>query len=189
MSDITAKSNAKSGLTVSQIAVIGVMTAATCVLAPLSLPIGPVPISLTNLVIYFSLYTLGTMKGTISYLVYLLLGLFLPVFSGGAGGPGKLFGPTGGYLFGFIPMAILGGIVIDRYMDQRVRCFLALVVGTAICYGFGTAWLAYQAHMTFAAALAAGVIPFIIGDLIKIVLAVVIGPQIRKRLAKAGVYA
>ena len=65
MSDITAKSNAKSGLTVSQIAVIGVMTAATCVLAPLSLPIGPVPISLTNLVIYFSLYTLGTMKGTI----------------------------------------------------------------------------------------------------------------------------
>ena len=82
MSDITAKSNAKSGLTVSQIAVIGVMTAATCVLAPLSLPIGPVPISLTNLVIYFSLYTLGTMKGTISYLVYLLLGLVgLPVFS------------------------------------------------------------------------------------------------------------
>ena len=79
--------------------------------------------------------------------------------------------------------------MIDRYMDQRVRCFLALVVGTAICYGFGTAWLAYQAHMTFAAALAAGVIPFIIGDLIKIVLAVVIGPQIRKRLAKAGVYA
>ena len=190
MSEITAKSNAKSGLTVSQIAVIGVMTAVTCVLAPLSLPIGPVPISLTNLAIYFSLYTLGTMKGTISYLVYLLLGLVgLPVFSSFTSGPGKLFGPTGGYLFGFIPMAILSGIVIDRYMDQRVRCFLALVVGTAICYGFGTAWLAYQAHMTFAAALAAGVIPFIIGDLIKIVLAVVIGPQIRKRLAKAGVYA
>ena len=103
MSDITAKSNAKSGLTVSQIAVIGVMTAATCVLAPLSLPIGPVPISLTNLVIYFSLYTLGTMKGTISYLVYLLLGLVgLPVFSGFTSGPGKLFGPTGGYLIGLL---------------------------------------------------------------------------------------
>lgn len=159
-------------------------------LGPLALPIGPVPISLTNLVIYFSLYVLGMKNATISYLVYLLLGLFLPVFSGGAGGPGKLFGPTGGYLFGFIPMAILGGIVIDRYMDQRVRCFLALVVGTAICYGLWNphGW-PYQAHMTFAAALAAGVIPFIIGDLIKIVLAVVIGPQIRKRLAKAGVYA
>ena len=188
MSDIAAKSKASS-FRISQIAMIGVVTAVTCVLGPLALPIGPVPISLTNLVIYFSLYVLGMRNATISYLVYLLLGLFLPVFSGGAGGPGKLFGPTGGYLFGFIPMAILGGIVIDRYMDQRVRCFLALVVGTAICYGFGTAWLAYQAHMTFAAALAAGVIPFIIGDLIKIVLAVVIGPQIRKRLAKAGVYA
>ena len=158
MSDIAAKSKASS-FRVSQIAMIGVVTAVTCVIGPLALPIGPVPISLTNLVIYFSLYVLG------------------------------MFGPTGGYLFGFIPMAILSGIVIDRYMDQRVRCFLALVVGTAICYGFGTAWLAYQAHMTFAAALAAGVIPFIIGDLIKIVLAVVIGPQIRKRLAKAGVYA
>ena len=188
MSDIAAKSKAAS-FRVSQIAMIGVVTAVTCVLGPLALPIGPVPISLTNLVIYFSLYVLGMKNATISYLVYLLLGLFLPVFSGGAGGPGKLFGPTGGYLFGFIPMAILGGIVVDRYMDQRVRCFLALVVGTGICYGFGTAWLAYQAHMTFAAALAAGVIPFIIGDLIKIVLAVVIGPQIRKRLAKAGVYA
>ena len=188
MSDIAAKSKASS-FRVSQIAMIGVVTAVTCVLGPLALPIGPVPISLTNLVIYFSLYVLGMRNATISYLVYLLLGLFLPVFSGGAGGPGKLFGPTGGYLFGFIPMAILGGIVIDRYMDQRVRCFLALVVGTVICYGFGTTWLAYQAHMTFAAALAAGVIPFIIGDLIKIVLAVVIGPQLRKRLAKAGVYA
>ena len=81
---------------------IGVVTAVTCVLGSLALPIGPVPISLTNLVIYFSLYA-GDENATISYLVYLLLGLFLPVFSGGAGGPGKLFGPTGGYLFGFIP--------------------------------------------------------------------------------------
>ena len=124
MSDIAAKSKASS-FRVSQIAMIGVVTAVTCVLGPLALPIGPVPISLTNLVIYFSLYVLGMKNATISYLVYLLLGLFLPVFSGGAGGPGKLFGPTGGYLFGFIPMAILGGIVIDRYMDQRVRCLSA----------------------------------------------------------------
>ena len=61
MSDITAKSNAKSSLTVSQIAVIGVMTAATCVLAPLSLPIGPVPISQTKMVMYNSVYTGGRM--------------------------------------------------------------------------------------------------------------------------------
>ena len=85
MSDIAAKSKASS-FSVSQIAMIGVVTAVTCVLGPMALPIGPVPISLTNLVIYFSLYVLGMRNATISYLVYLLIGLFLPVFSGGAGG-------------------------------------------------------------------------------------------------------
>ena len=78
MSDIAAKSKASS-FRVSQIAMIGVVTAVTCVLGPLAVPIGLVPISLTNLVIYFSLYVLGMKNATISYLVYLLLGLFLPV--------------------------------------------------------------------------------------------------------------
>ena len=78
------------------------MTAVICVLAPFSLPIGPVPISLTNLAIYFVLYMLGVKRGTISYLVYLLIGLVgVPVFSGFTSGPGKLFGPTGGYLIGY----------------------------------------------------------------------------------------
>ena len=69
-------------LSIKNIALIGVITAVTCILAPMSVPIGLVPISLTNLVIYFGLYILGTSKGTISYLVYLLLGLVgLPIFS------------------------------------------------------------------------------------------------------------
>ena len=98
----------KSAFTIRQMAMIAVITAITCVLAPMSIPIGPVPISLTNLVIYFGLYVLGTKNGTISYLIYLLIGLVgLPVFSGFTGGPGKLFGPTGGYLIGFIPMVSL----------------------------------------------------------------------------------
>ena len=94
-----------------QITLIGLMTAITCILAPLSIPIGPVPISLTNFAIYLSLYLLDWKKGTISYILYLLLGLVgLPVFSGFTGGIGKLAGPTGGYIIGFIPMAIIAGI-------------------------------------------------------------------------------
>lgn len=183
----TTTEKKKSALSIRQIAIIGVMTAATCVLAPLSIPIGPVPISLTNLVIYFSLYILGMKKGTVSYLIYLLIGLVgLPVFSNFTGGPGKLFGPTGGYLIGFIPMAILAGILIDRYADKKPICLLGMIAGTVICYAFGTIWLAYQAHMDFVAALWAGVIPFIPGDLIKMVLAMLIGPQIRKQLTRAG---
>lgn len=171
---------------ITQIAVIGVMTAVICILAPFSLPIGPVPISFTNLAIYIALYVLGMKRGTISYLIYLLIGLVgIPVFSGFTGGPQKLFGPTGGYLIGFIPMAVIAGIVIDKCMKKWYFCLLAMIAGTWVCYLFGTAWLAFQANMTFKAALAAGVIPFIIEDLIKMVLALLIGPQIHKQLVKA----
>ncbi|MCI5878926.1 MAG: biotin transporter BioY [Lachnospiraceae bacterium] len=171
---------------ITQIAVIGVMTAVICILAPFSLPIGPVPISFTNLAIYIALYVLGMKRGTISYLIYLLIGLVsVPVFSGFTGGPQKLFGPTGGYLIGFIPMAVIAGIVIDKCMKKWYFCLLAMIAGTWVCYLFGTAWLAFQANMTFKAALAAGVIPFIIEDLIKMVLALLIGPQIHKQLVKA----
>lgn len=171
---------------ITQIAVIGVMTAVICILAPFSLPIGPVPISFTNLAIYIALYVLGMKRGTISYLIYLLIGLVgVPVFSGFTGGPQKLFGPTGGYLIGFIPMAVIAGIVIDKCMKKWYFCLLAMIAGTWVCYLFGTAWLVFQANMTFKAALAAGVIPFIIEDLIKMVLALLIGPQIHKQLVKA----
>ena len=174
MNNTATKTNSK--FTIQQIAMIAVMTAVTCVLAPLSVPIGPVPISLTNLVIYFSLFILGTKKGTISYLIYLLIGLVgIPVFSGFTSGPGKLFGPTGGYLIGFIPLALIAGYFI-----------LGMILGTAVCYALGTTWLAIQAHMDFQAALMAGVVPFLPGDFIKMILALLIAPQIRKQLDAAG---
>ena len=117
---------------ITQIAVIGVMTAVICILAPFSLPIGPVPISFTNLAIYIALYVLGMKRGTISYLIYLLIGLVgVPVFSGFTGGPQKLFGPTGGYLIGFIPMAVIAGIVIDKCMKKWYFCLLE--IGRASC--------------------------------------------------------
>lgn len=184
----TSTAHSTSGIPVKDIAIIGLVTAVTCILGPLALPIGPVPISLTNLVIYFSLYILGMKKGSISYVVYLLIGLIgVPVFSGYTGGAQKLFGPTGGYLIGFIPMAILAGFVIDRFRKNYLYCMLAMIAGTAICYALGTAWLAYQAGLSLKAALSAGVIPFIPGDLIKMGLAAYLGPQIRTALIKGGI--
>lgn len=168
---------------------IALMAAVTCILGPLSLaiPVSPVPISLTNLAIYISIYVLGMKRGTLSYIIYMLIGLVgLPVFSGFSGGAGKLFGPTGGYIIGFVPMALLAGWCIDRWENNLFIHFAGLVVGTAICYVLGTAWLAHLTGMTFVAALGAGVIPFIPGDLVKIILSMIIGPIIRKRLRKAG---
>ena len=100
---------------------------------------------------------------------------------------GKLFGPTGGYIIGFLPMAVIAGIFIDRTKGKLLPSLLGMVLGTVICYALGTAWLAYQANMDFKAALFAGVIPFIPGDLIKMALAAVLGPKISGQLRKAGI--
>lgn len=171
------------------LAIIGLMTAITCILGPLSIPLpfSPVPISLTNLAIYFAIYVLGMKKGSISYLIYLLIGFVgLPVFSAFSSGPAKLFGPTGGYLIGFLFMALICGFFIDKWFQNYILQFAGMILGTAVCYLFGTLWLAHQANLSFYAALAAGVIPFIPGDLAKIIIALIAGPQIRKRLKKAG---
>ena len=163
-------------------AVTALMTAVTCILAPLSIPIGPVPISLTNFAIYLALYLLDWKKGTVSYIIYLLLGLVgLPVFSGFTGGPAKLAGPTGGYIIGFIVMAVIAGLVIDNCHKPLIQ-LVGMIAGTIVCYLFGTVWFCIVADSTFKAALGICVIPFIPADLIKMIIAMIIGPMIKKRI-------
>ena len=166
-------------------AVIALMAAVICILGPLtlSIPVSPVPVSLANLAILFSVYILGAKRGTVSVLVYLLIGLAgVPVFSGFTGGAGKLLGPTGGYLIGYLFLAAVSGWFIDRFTNRGIH-FLGMCLGTAVLYGFGTLWLARVAGMSFSAALAAGVLPFIPGDLVKMVIVLVAGSEIRRRLA------
>lgn len=170
-------------------AMIGLMSAVICILGPLSIsiPVSPVPISLGLLGVAFAVYMLGMKKGTLSVLIYLLLGLVgLPVFSSFSGGLGKLFGPTGGYLIGYIPMALIVGFFVEKWPSKIWLHLVGLVLGTASCYLLGTLWLSYQAGMSFTAALAAGVIPFIPADIVKILIVLLLGSLLRKRLQKAG---
>ena len=164
---------AKAGrLTTVQMAAVALMTAVTCVLGPLAIPIvvSPVPLSLTNLVLFLSLYILKTKKALISYLIYLLLGIAgLPVFSGFSGGLGKLAGPTGGYLVGFIFMILVSGFFVERFANKRLICAGALVLGALVCNIFGTVWLCWQLKVDFGAGLAMGVIPYLPGDSAKII--------------------
>lgn len=177
----TKKSNAY------QLATIGLMTAVLCILGPLSIPIGLIPVSLTNLGIYIILYILGMKKGTASLNLYLLVGIVgFPVFSGFTSGPAKLFGPTGGYLIGFVFMALIAGLFIDRFVDRWYLCVAGMILGTTVCYVMGTSWLAYQANLSMNAAFAVGVAPFILADLAKIFAAAYVGPKIRTRLIKAN---
>jgi len=173
----------------TNLTMIGLMTAVLCIMGPLALviPISPVPISLTNFAICLAVILLGRKRGTIVTLVYLLIGFVgVPVFSAFTGGPGKLIGPTGGYLIGFIFLALIAGYAVDRFPGKVGWTVLGMVMGTLVLYGLGTAWLAYSAGMTFSQALFAGVIPFIVGDAIKIILAAMIGFPVKKRLHQAG---
>ena len=107
---LSAEAEHKPYFTTKRMALIGVMTAVTCILGPFSIPLpfSPVPISFTNLAIYLAAYVLGMKACTVSYLIYMLLGMVgVPVFSGFTAGVGKLAGPTGGYLVGFILMALI----------------------------------------------------------------------------------
>ncbi|MCI8784716.1 MAG: biotin transporter BioY [Dorea sp.] len=171
--------------TTQRLVLIAMVTAITCILAPFSvpIPISPVPISLTNLVLLISVYVLGWKDATVSFLIYLLIGAAgLPVFSGFAGGLGKIAGPTGGYLVGFIFMTIIAGLFVGHFPDRRSLIVIGMALSTAVTYLFGTAWLAFQMEIPFTAALSIGVLPYLPGDTAKIILAVVTGPILRSRL-------
>lgn len=179
----------KKKFSIRQIALVGLMTAVICILGPwaLHIPISPVPISLGMLAIYFVASVLGMKLGFVSVTIYLLLGLTgLPVFTDFMGGPGKLLGPTGGYLIGYLFMVLICGFFTDKWSDKIVINFFGMLLGTAACYLFGTLWLGYQLSLSFIEALMAGVIPYIPGDIIKLVIAMAIGGQLRKRLHTAG---
>ena len=178
---------AKHHMSTAQMTVTALMTAITCILAPMALPIpvSPVPISLTNLVIFFMAYILGTKLSVVSYVLYLLLGTVgLPVFSGFSGGVGKLLGPTGGYLIGFIFLALISGLFVDKFPKNRILAVVGMIIGMAVTYIFGTEWLAIQLKMSFVAALSVGVIPYLAGDAAKIIIAIIVGPVLRSRLSQ-----
>lgn len=166
---------------------IGLMTAALCILGPMSIPIpvSPVPLSLTNFAIYIIVYILGMKKGTISVFVYICLGTAgLPVFSAFSGGLGKLAGPTGGYLIGFVLLALIQGFIMERFSGKRPSAVAGMILGLAVCYIFGTVWLAGQMSLSFFAALGVGVIPYLPGDAVKIVIAAVIGPKLHNAVSR-----
>jgi biotin transport system substrate-specific component len=165
---------------------IAIMAAVICILGPVSIPIGLIPVSLTPFTVFLTVYILGQKLGTISYLIYLLIGLAgVPVFSGFAGGPGKLFGPTGGYLLAFAVMAWIAGAFYDKTQKIWLH-IIGSIIALIVCYALGTLWLAWMAHMHIVNALEVAVLPFIGFDIIKIFAAVFLGKAVKYALKKAN---
>lgn len=169
-----------------QLTTCALMAALMCILGPMSIPIGPIPVSFTNFVIFLSVYLLGVKGATISYLVYLLLGAVgLPVFSGYQGGLAKLAGPTGGYLVGFILTALISGVVLERFHAHVVATILGMMVSMVAAYLFGTVWFVWQMQCEVWYALTTCVFPFLLVDIAKILVATALGKTIRHALTKA----
>jgi biotin transport system substrate-specific component len=174
-------------MTTKKMVFTALFAALICVMALFNIPIGPVPISLATFAIYIAASVIDWKHGTLAVLVYIAIGLIgVPVFSGITGGIQKLVGPTGGFLVGYIVCALVTGLIVDKYEEKKWIYPVAMVAGTALLYACGTAWYMVSLKQTLAAALMTCVVPFLIGDAVKIVLASVISPRIRKLLRKQG---
>jgi biotin transport system substrate-specific component len=162
------------------------MAALMAVGAYIAIPIGPVPIVLQNLFVLLAGLLLGPSWGLASVIVYLLLGLIgLPVFSGGGGGAAHFAGPTGGYLVGYVPAVAVVGALSGKGRSAVADAWAA-ALGALVVYAVGVPWLALTAHLTPARAAAAGLMPFLPGDALKVAVAVAIARWGRPLVAGAA---
>jgi len=161
--------------------------ALTAVGAYIIIPLPPVPITLQTLFLGLAGLLLGGRPAALSQVIYLLLGIIgLPVFAGGKAGLGILLGPTGGYLIGFV----FAAFVIGKLAGLKARpgfawLCLSLTTGTAVIYLCGVLQLSAVARLAPLKALTVGVLPFLLGDAVKIVLTALIAQKLRDRLGRS----
>lgn len=168
---------------VRAIAQQGLFAAGMALCAWIQLPLGDISFTLQTFALFLALFTLGGKRGSISFLVYLLMGLIgFPVFSGFRGGIGVLLGATGGYIWG-LALAGLLYWVVTHFLGPRSAYFAAFA-GMLLCYFCGTGWfaLAYAGNVGWWAIMLKCVVPFLLPDIAKILLAHSIAQRLRPML-------
>ena len=153
-----------------------------CVLCPLAFPVGPVPFTFGVFAVLFTATVLPWKQAACAVLMYILIGAIgMPVFSGGQAGFGVLLGPTGGYLWSYVPMAILAGQGRSRLPRSFIFCAAALL----LCYICGTWQFAVLSGRTWKEALSACVLPFLPFDVLKLACACLSGRKLCVQLERA----
>ncbi|WP_367275955.1 biotin transporter BioY [Ruminococcus sp.] len=151
-----------------------------------------VPFTLQTFAVFCTLGILGGKNGTISVLLYIILGAVgVPVFAGFSGGVGVLLGTTGGYIIGFLFTALLYWVITHFFGDKLPVMIIAMALGLVVCYAFGTAWfMLVYARTTGAVGLMTAlgwcVFPFILPDCVKIALAILLAKRIPKHLVRSN---
>lgn len=170
------------------IASVAMMTALIVVCSWICIPIGNIPVTFQTFAVCTSVGVLGMKKGTLSVIVYLVLGIVgLPVFSFFKGGIGALFGMTGGYALGFVLLAFIAGLIARNNGRKISVMIFGFFIGLVACYLFGSLWFMFvymknTGNVGFLAVLTTCVLPYIIPDIIKITLAAVVSKAVRKRI-------
>ena len=161
------------------------LAALTTAGALIAIPIGPVPIVLQNFFIFLTGLLLGSRWGVASVAVYLLAGACgFPVFAGGTGGIARFVGPTGGYLFGYLPAVFVIGLISENKRHRHVFDIVAVVCGALIVYACGIPWLKVLTGMTWGKTAAIGMLPFLPGDLLKVAAVVPVATILRPIISK-----
>lgn len=169
-------------------ALIAMMAALIAVCSWISIPVGEIPITLQTFAVFVAVGLLGMKRGLLSVVVYILLGAVgVPVFAGFKGGIGALFGTTGGYIVGFLFLALIAGLILDKFGKKVYVMIIALALGLLVCYAFGTAWfmVIYMKNtgpVGLMTVLGWCVFPYIIPDLVKMALAIAITKAVSLRI-------
>lgn len=151
--------------------------------AQIIIPLGFIPLSLQTFTVGLTATLLGRKTGTWAILIYLLLGLIgLPVFAGGKSGFGVLFGPTGGYLIGYLFASLLIGSLIKKGTWSYLQVIFINFLGFIVALVFGTLWLTVVADLSLPQGIASGFIPFILPELIKATSVGILAVSLKKRL-------
>ncbi len=181
--NMTTQTHSASVNKTSEMTKMALMVAMNCISAYLiiPLPFSMSPIALQTMIVNLTGYVLNTKQALMTMLVYLLVGLAgVPVFTGGSAGPGKLFGPTGGYLFGFLLTAVfLAYFKGEKYSFKRYA-LLGCIIGIPLIYAPGVIQLKLVTGMAWDKALMTGALPFIPLDIVKCLAAAVIAGPINR---------
>ncbi len=158
---------------VMDIVLVSAGAALTAIAAQVTIPLWPVPITGQTLAVLLVGSSLGALRGTLSMLLYAVLGIVgLPVFSGADSGISIILGPTGGYIIGFVFAAAFTGWIAQRSWDRKIlRSILGFLGGTVVTFAIGLPWLAFSLGLTLEQTLVAGLFPFIIGGIVKMAMA------------------